>query len=234
MSDKISQAVYNRAVKTAKSAVNRAGLAGWIIGDAALTVQTEYAKDRMSEFADAIGVEVSTVRNFRTMAKKYPADAVVKTADGDKPLRELQLVTIYGIFTSQDDAVELVTNGNAGAPWKVTDARELVKSRKNAGSDDAGSDDAGEVIETTESKRAALQAEVDRLAGQLQTAQAALDKFNAANPVVTVHSPAGLPQHTVNEPHAACPDCKEAGIAPVVPIDGPRKPAARRNRKNAA
>ena len=120
---KPSMVNYNKAVRTARAASQRVGLASWVIGDAALSVATEYGENTLARFADEIGVELATVRNYRTMAAKYPVDKIS---------RELQNVTVYGILASQDDAHELVTVGNDGLLWTVSAARALIKARKDA------------------------------------------------------------------------------------------------------
>ena len=126
---KVSMVRYNKAVKVARTAAQRAGQASWIIGDAALSVATNYGESTLKRFADDIEVEPATVRAYRTMAAKYPADEIS---------RELQSPTVYGIFASQDDAHDLITDGNDGAPWTVSAARGLVSSRNGNGNE--GSD----------------------------------------------------------------------------------------------
>ena len=222
---KVSMTNYNRAVKTARTAANRAGMATWVIGDAALTVATEYGENKLKTFADDISVEIGTVRNYRTMAAKFPASDIA---------RDLQSPTVYGIFTSQDDAFDLVRDGNAGQPWTVSAARALVKSRKDGESDGTGdSSEDGNENENTPAEvdqRAKLVSEVDRLRAELAKAEAALVRYDAENaPAGPVqHVVKGIPAHTADEPRTDCPKCKANGVTP---MPAPRKASNRARRE---
>jgi hypothetical protein len=193
---KVSMTHYNRAVRTARTAAQRAGQAAWIIGDAALSVATEYGENTLKRFADDIEVEAATVRAYRTMAAKYPADVIS---------RELQSPTVYGIFASQDDAHDLVSAGNGGKAWTVSAARALVQSRNSsdvAGDgnvSDGSGDEAGEREPADE--LAVAEAEVMRLEGELARARAKVAKIRAERGITD--EPATDEPATATAPKAA-------------------------------
>ena len=230
----VSQASYNRAVKSARTAAANVGKALWIIGDAAGTVDKEYGKSKIDQFADDIKVDVTTVRSFRKTAATFPADVKVTLADGTVALlRDLQSPTIYGIFTSQDDGHKLVTDGNDGAPWTVSAARALVKSRRDAakadgsGDGDGDSDSNGDVVETDEAKLARLQAYRTQLAADLVKTDAAIAELERKmGPAM--HNIPGVPEHPAAAPRTDCPTCQADGI---VPMPAPR---TRKSRTPAA
>lgn len=148
---------YNAAVKAARSAGQQTDKAAWIIGDAAAKVASlaGYGEKALRTFADEIGQGYSTVANFRGMAERFPATGDVA--------RDLHPVTVYAIFKSQDDAEDLITNGNDGAEWKVGAARKLVQSRKTP-----------KVV-----NRDALAEKVATLREQLAAAEKALAEYDA-------------------------------------------------------
>ena len=119
--------IWDTAVADARAAIETADKAqdhtNWIVGDAALSVATEYGENTLKRFANAIGKPAASVRQCRTISARYPAS-------GDGAIaRDLQHRTVYVIFASQDDAAGLITRGNEGQPWTVAAARELVQYR---------------------------------------------------------------------------------------------------------
>lgn len=225
-----SQVIYNRAVRSARTAATNVGKAMWVIGDAAGTVEKAYGKSTIDRFSDDIKVDVTTVRGFRKTASVFPADVKVTLSDGTVALlRELQSPTIYGIFTSQDDAHKLVTDGNDGEAWTVSAARALVKSRRDAakagqdGDSDGDSDgDQAEVIETDADKLARFQLRRDQLAAELAKVDTDIAALQAKiGPAV--HNIPGVPEHTAANPETACDTCKADGLVPALTVVRTRK-----------
>ena len=238
----VSMVKYDRAVKAARAAAGRSDAAVWIIGDAALTVATVYGQNKLETFAGDIGRELPTVRNFRTMAKAYPTDKIA---------RDLQPVSVYGIFTSQDDKFALITAGNDGNPWTASTARALVKARNDAkaaakaaaGND--GDNDGKPAQTETEIER--TRRHIAQLESQLSNARAKLADLMAnesdddsedetsAPAVQLAIVPAGTVQHsTPGIPAHAPADCVPACAQYVKPAATPRKRTARKPAANAA
>jgi hypothetical protein len=241
---KIDLTAYNSAVRTARAAVKRAGIANWVIGDAALTVGTKYSENKLGQFADDIGVELPSVRNMRTVSAAYQADAIA---------RDLQSWTVYGVFASQDDRYALIAAGNDGKPWSVSAARALVKGRNESAESPAempgGSESDESPAEVSDLEKA--RAEVQRLEGELLKARAKLakleagikqqlpmlaadgtDSLAATVPAPIQHSERSVPAHVAGDFHAACKQCQAAkASATVTEISTPRRA---RSRKTAA
>jgi hypothetical protein len=227
-----SMVKYNAAVRAARTAAKQANNAIWIIGDAALSVATEYGQNKLAQFADDIAVKSTTVANYQTTAKKFPAAEIA---------RDLQWATVYEVFRSQDDAFTLITAGNDGAKWTVSAARKLVQDRNApvpvVPEGDESEGNGGEVTEPADELTVA-EAEMDRLYGELVKQIAKVNKIRAARKLAkvekpaapaapaTMHAPAGMPAHKPEECSPACPSyVKPAGVVAELPT--PRRSRAR-------
>ena len=175
------QITFAAAVKAGQKVVDRQAAGAWKLGEIADQCKPEYGNDTIARLAAEIDpsgqLSKGTLQNYRTAVRKYAAD---QRNTGNS-------ITVYGIFASQKDAMELLTS----RVWSVTDARELVKSRKPAGNGPAEGDGNGpaEPAELSDAdKRSKLVAEITRLEGALQIARAALVKFDAD------HKPADKPE----------------------------------------
>ena len=169
---RVSEAAYNRAVKSARAASNRAGEANWIIGDAALAVATAYGESRLERFADDIGYKIGTVRNLRTCAANYPPAEVA---------RDLQSHTVYMVFGKLDERFTLIENGNDGQPWTVSAARAYVDGPAVVVDPDGDGDgDGNGAGDAPVDALAQADGEVDRLFGELTKAITAANKIRRA------------------------------------------------------
>ena len=187
---------YASQVKAARSASQTADRAAWIIGDAAAKVASlaGYGDNALGQFADDIGQKAGTVRNFRTMAETFPADDIA---------RDLQHVTVYGIFASQEDAHTLITEGDDGKPWSVSAARSFVQARKTPKVAD----------------RDALVSRIATLREQLSAAEDALAEYDAS------HAKPAAKASTAKASTAKTPAAKPAAKASTAKTPAAKVPA---------
>jgi hypothetical protein len=226
---------YASAVKRGQTAVKNMETASWTLGDLALTVEPKHGKKTHQQLAEDISaagrpLPYKTLLNFRTVAGAYAA--------GERTDNHF---TVHAAFASQDDRVALV----ASKIWTVSEARKLVSERKAAaklaesgGNGVSEGDASGATVSAETDELAVAIANRDRLAGEFAAAEARVKAIEAKRGIVAapagpiVHSPAGIPSHTVAEPHAACPDCKTSGVTPIISApDAP--PAAGRKTRHA-
>src|SRR6516165_5270736 len=212
---RVSEAAYNRAVKSARAASNRAGEANWIIGDAALAVATAYGESRLERFADDIGYKIGTVRNLRTCAANYPPAEVA---------RDLQSHTVYMVFGKLDERFTLITDGNDGQPWTVSAARAyvdgpvVVVDPEDVDPED-GPEDGPEDVPVDALAQA--DGEVDRLFGELTKAITAANKIRRAQKMdlyPRVAQPA--PQAKDTKPATPAKASTKATALPMLRADG--------------
>jgi hypothetical protein len=207
---------FSVAVNRARTAAKSFDGANWKIGDLALTVDTsEYGAGTVQRFADEIPMPYKTVMDLRKVASRYATD---ERSDTNK-------WTVHQILSGQDDRAELVKKSMSAA-----DARALVTARKDAANGNAGdgdnTDDSDNAGNGNTDPRAKLVSEVARLTAELDKATAALALYDAENPVTPagapVHSVAGVPSHTADQPRTDCPVCD------VKPMPAPRKSRTRK------
>lgn len=88
----------------------------WVLGDLALEQcqDSKYGEATLESFAEAIGVEYNSLRQYRTVSEAYPQIAT----------RVANLWTVYRDLASQEDRHELVKK-----KMTVKAARELVRKR---------------------------------------------------------------------------------------------------------
>jgi len=96
----------------------------WVLGDLALEVETTYGGGQLQEYADAIGVELKTLEQYRLVAKVYG----LEERSSNLPW------TVFKVFASQPDRHDLLKSsprdhGIAADTWTVRAARELVRRR---------------------------------------------------------------------------------------------------------
>jgi hypothetical protein len=206
-SAKISDAKYNAAVKSARTALRSASNANWKLGDLASEVSAVYGDQTIQRFAGDLDVAYKTLLNYRTIATAYAPSE-----------RSENSFTVHEILAPLDDHVALVS----AKIWTTREARELVKSRKSdtgTGTDDESGTDT-DVAPADE--LAVAEAEVKRLQGELARAEAKVAKLRAAQgtpatddakpapAAAAVHSIRGIPSHTADDNRADCPKCKLA------------------------
>jgi len=149
----------------------------WKLGEIANACEPKYGADTIGRLAEKIDpsgqLSKGTLQNFRTAVRKYAAE---ERETGNK-------ITVYSIFASQDDRMDLLRS----KVWSVTEARELIQSRKDpqpaTSPQPAGADQEPTAELSVDGQRSLLEAEVKRLAGALAEAEAALAKFNTRHPV---------------------------------------------------
>jgi hypothetical protein len=219
---------YDVAVTRGRKIVATEAKTSWSLGDLGNQVEVKYAENNLGQFADDIGIKLATLRNYCTIARKYPKDQ-----------RSLNSFEVHAIFSAFDNRVELVQS----QIWTVTEARakrdELngIVPDSDDDSDGAGAGDSSQDDERTAYDKAL--ANVARLEGELQAARAKVAKMETDNPAlkapaapaVVMHSVRGIPQHAAGDNVASCPKCKPAiTVAPVTERAG----SPRRSRKAAA
>jgi hypothetical protein len=167
MTSKTSVIKYDVAVTRGRKILATQTKTSWQLGDLALNVEVKYADNTVQQFADDIGIAYKTLLNYRTVAAAYVGDE-----------RSLNTFTVHEIFAPEDDRVDLVSS----KLWTVAEARAEVKSRKDDGDvpEDGDGDGDGPADEPTLADELAdAIANRDRLAGELQSAQAKVDKLTA-------------------------------------------------------
>lgn len=92
-------AAYAEYVRQGREAAN----SQWTLGDLAIQVQTTYGDHTLEKYADDIGVEYNTLRNYRYVSGQY-----------QNARRRANLPwTVHATFAAQEDRIELI-KANAG------------------------------------------------------------------------------------------------------------------------
>lgn len=103
---------YESLVKQGRQAAK----SQWVLGDLASKVETAYGEGKLQEYADDIGVEYPTLKDYRRVAVAY-----------EKGERSTDLPwSVYRILAGQDDRAELVQD----TALTASAARALVRARK--------------------------------------------------------------------------------------------------------
>jgi hypothetical protein len=164
-----SPARYNTAVRQGRAAIASQYKFNWVLGDLALKVATTYGASTIERFAADLDVPGKSLYDFRKVAEQYPADQ-----------RGVASWTVHQILGREDDRFELVQEAMTTAA-----ARAIVQSRKPAGDGDGegegdSADDAdGAGEDDLPTQLAKAEANRDRLAGELQAAEAKIAKIKA-------------------------------------------------------
>jgi hypothetical protein len=90
----------------------------WMLGDLACRVETSYGAGDLARYAEAIGVEYATLRDYKAVAQAYPAESVVRTTNP---------WSVYRVLVSHPQRMELVSRGQ---PLTVAEAREVAASHR--------------------------------------------------------------------------------------------------------
>ncbi len=101
---------WTTLVKEGKQAVK----SNWKLGDLALEVETGHRDHSLQEYADEIGVEYDTLRDYRYVAEAWPTAERSATVGW----------SIHRVFAGQPDRVDLIKHEHTAAS-----ARALVKGR---------------------------------------------------------------------------------------------------------
>ena len=89
----------------------------WTMGDLACQVGTRYGENNLGKFSVQVGVDYSTLRDYKQVSQAYPAESVVRTTHS---------WSVYKVLAAQPDRVELV----AGERMTVTQAQQIVWDRE--------------------------------------------------------------------------------------------------------
>lgn len=105
-------------VTAGKNAVKSRDDAQWVLGDLACEVETSYGEQDLQNFADAIGVEYSTLRRYRDVCRAWPKNARRRAVsfEAHKAL-------------APADAQHLLTDGMTLAEARAT--RQALEERNN-------------------------------------------------------------------------------------------------------
>lgn len=107
---------YDEGLRICREAEQAESQSQWTRGDVALSLETTYGKGTIKRLAEDLGIEYSTLRNYKDVSAAYPeSDA------------RASLYTIARTLMAQPDRAELVKTVST-----VKGARELVKERNDA------------------------------------------------------------------------------------------------------
>jgi hypothetical protein len=214
-----TQAVYNRAVKACQTAAGQVNNAAWIIGDAALTVESTYGGKTVQRFSDDIGVLYKTVLDFRRVAAAYPA------ADRS----DLNTWSVHQIFAQQANRAELV----ASKTWKSSEAKAHLESLKtgdpaNVDPENTDPENTDPPVTMTEIEK--TEANITRLQNELANAYVKLAKLKSeaeASDVPAAKTPAAKTP-AAKTPAAKTPAAKvPAAKVPAAKVPAAKTPAAK-------
>ncbi len=93
----------------------------WVLGDLASEVVTTYGDYSLARYASDVGMNLNTLRTYRSTARAYPKDL----RRPDCPF------SVYKVFIALEDRLELIDSRPPWG-WDTAAARELVASRKRA------------------------------------------------------------------------------------------------------
>jgi hypothetical protein len=245
---------YRSAVSRGRTAWNAASRSLWTLAEIAANVETAYGDNTLAKLADAIApgdLSGNTLANYRTVWQTYVTDA------GDtRDTVNNNSFSVHERFAGEnfnDDRLELL----AARHWTTAEARALAKARRNGDPDpdfdsegDGDGDNDGEgasagVVEPVnkldklrakaaelEAKWLKVMAQIDALEAEQAAGGIAPEDTAPEDTAPVKHIVGGgVPEHDADSPHAACPVCKEAGIAPEV-TPASRAGSARRTRRS--
>ena len=89
----------------------------WVLGDLACRVGRRYGEARLEAFAEEIDVGYSVLRDYKAVARAFPAEIVGP---------QTHSWSVYQALAAQEDRLELVS----GEPMTAAQARELAASRR--------------------------------------------------------------------------------------------------------
>jgi hypothetical protein len=229
---------YDVAVERGTRLVTAQSRNAFALGDLAGRVEIKYGKSNLDRFADDIGIKVTTLRNFRTVALAYaPADR-----------SDANPFTIHEIFAPLRNVkagmhVKLVNERT----WSAAEARAKVAEVKGI-TPPAPADPPAPVDPPaqTETEIERTRRHIAQLESQLANARAKLAELEATEaanaetetePAPVVHNVRGVPEHAPADNRPDCRECAKAAkdaapAAEVSPIRRARKP--RTPRANAA
>lgn len=87
----------------------------WVLGDLACAVETSYGESELGKYAEEVGVQWSTLRDYAQVSRAFPASCRLATTSW----------TVYRTLAAQGDRLELV----AGDRLTVDQARDIVHER---------------------------------------------------------------------------------------------------------
>jgi hypothetical protein len=245
MSDVI---LYASAVNRGRTAWNATSKSAWTLAEIAANVETKYAENTLVKLAAAIaGDDLSgaTLANYRTVWLAYVTDE-----SDTRDVKNSNSFTVHEKFAKLPDRVKLL----ASKHWSASEARAYVKALNapEPGEDEVDGEGAGESagagaespnrrdwlvnkIAETEAKLLKWYTELSEIDAADDTDSTDADSAGTTPAAPVLHIVGGgVPEHDASAPHAACPVCKDLGIAPAVTEQAGSPRRARRNRRQPA
>lgn len=140
----------------------------WVVGDIAILIagQASYGDNAVERYADAIGMEYSTIRGYKMVSKAFPPESVARTTHPWSVYKELK---------DQPDRKKLIERKK---PWTVAEARQKVEQRQV---EEQGAKDRAAAIEENQAARA-RQAARDKAADTSAASDTTSDDASTTTP----------------------------------------------------